>query len=62
MLRYAVLFVVVALVAAGFGFTGVAGDAAWIAQWVVVVFLILSVASMVMGGRRSRANLRSGLP
>ncbi len=55
MLRYAVLFVVVALVAAGFGFTGVAGDAAWIAQWVVVVFLILSVASMVMGGRRSRA-------
>ncbi len=55
MLRYAILFFVVALVAAGFGFGGIAGDAAWIAQWVVVVFLVLSVASMLMGGRRSRA-------
>ena len=55
MLRYAILFFVVALVAAVFGFGGIAGDAAWIAQWVVVVFLILSVASMLMGGRRSRA-------
>lgn len=55
MLRYAIAFFVIALVAAVFGFGGIAGDATVIAQWVVVVFLVLSVAAMLMGGRRSRA-------
>lgn len=55
MLRYAIIFFVIAIVAAVFGFGGIAGDATLIAQWVVVVFLILSVAAMLMSGRRSLA-------
>lgn len=51
MLRWAILFFVVALVAALFGFGGLAGDAAWIGKILLVVFLILAVVSMVIGRR-----------
>jgi uncharacterized membrane protein YtjA (UPF0391 family) len=54
MLRYALLFFVIAIVAAVFGFGGVAGESAWIAQVLLVVFLILAVFSMVVGRRGSR--------
>lgn len=52
MLRWAILFFVVALIAAVFGFGGIAGEAAWIGKILLVVFVILAVVSMVMGGRR----------
>ena len=51
MLRWALVFFVVALIAAVFGFGGVAGEAAWIGKVLLVIFLILAVVSMVMGRR-----------
>jgi len=51
MLRWAVVFFVVAIVAAIFGFGGIAGDAAWIAKILFFVFLVLLVLSFVFGRR-----------
>ena len=51
MLRWALVFFVVALIAAVFGFGGVAGEAAWIGKVLLVIFLILAVVSMLMGRR-----------
>jgi uncharacterized membrane protein YtjA (UPF0391 family) len=51
MLRWALLFFVVAIIAAVFGFGGIAGEAAWIGKILLVVFLILAVVSLVMGRR-----------
>lgn len=47
MLRYALIFLVVALVAALFGFVVVAGTAAWIARVLFLVFLVLFVVSLL---------------
>ena len=49
MVRWAILFFIIALVAALFGFGGIAGDAAWIGKVLLVVFLILAVVSMLFG-------------
>jgi uncharacterized membrane protein YtjA (UPF0391 family) len=49
MLRWALLFLVVAIIAAVFGFGGVAADAAWIAKILCFVFLVLFVVSLIMG-------------
>ena len=51
MLRWALIFFVVALVAAIFGFGGIAGDAAWIGRILLFVFLVLAVVSLLMGRR-----------
>jgi uncharacterized membrane protein YtjA (UPF0391 family) len=51
MLSWALLFFIIALVAAFFGFTGVAGTAAGIAQLLFVVFLVLFVVSLLFGRR-----------
>lgn len=51
MVSWAITFFLIALVAAVFGFGGIAGDAAWIGQVLLVVFLILAVVSAVMGRR-----------
>jgi uncharacterized membrane protein YtjA (UPF0391 family) len=51
MLRWALLFFIIAIVAAVFGFGGIAGDAAWIGKILLVVFLILAIVSLVMGRR-----------
>ena len=51
MVRWAILFFVVALVAAAVGFGGIAGEAAWIGKVLLVVFLILALVSLVMGRR-----------
>jgi uncharacterized membrane protein YtjA (UPF0391 family) len=51
MLRYAVLFLVVALIAALFGFTTVAGTAIEGARILFVVFLVLFVLSLLLGRR-----------
>jgi uncharacterized membrane protein YtjA (UPF0391 family) len=53
MLRWALLFFVVAIIAAVFGFGGIAGEAAWVGKILLVVFLILAVASMVLGRKSS---------
>lgn len=54
MLHYAVVFFIVAIVAALLGFGGLAGSAAWIAQILFVVFLVLFLVSLITG-RRPRA-------
>jgi uncharacterized membrane protein YtjA (UPF0391 family) len=57
MLYWALMFFVVALVAALFGFTGIATAAAGIAKILFFVFLVLFVVSLFMhlfGGRRGR--------
>jgi uncharacterized membrane protein YtjA (UPF0391 family) len=48
MLYWALIFFVVALIAAAFGFGGIASASAGIAQILFVIFLILLVASLVM--------------
>ncbi|MDP2170049.1 MAG: DUF1328 domain-containing protein [Rhodocyclaceae bacterium] len=52
MLHYAIVFFVIALVAALFGFTGIAAGAVEIAKILFFVFLILFVVSLIMGLRR----------
>jgi len=47
MLHDAVLFFVVAIIAAILGFSGIAGTAAWVAQLPFVAFLILAVPSFL---------------
>jgi uncharacterized membrane protein YtjA (UPF0391 family) len=53
MLHYAVVFLVIALIAALFGFGGIAAGAAGIAKILFVVFLIGAVITFLMSaGRR----------
>jgi len=54
MLRWAILFLVIALIAALFGFTAVAGTAYLAAKIVFFVFLVLFVLSLLAGYRRPR--------
>jgi uncharacterized membrane protein YtjA (UPF0391 family) len=54
MLHYAVVFFVIALIAALFGFTGIAAGAASIAQVLFVVFIVLAIGSFVMSMVRKR--------
>jgi uncharacterized membrane protein YtjA (UPF0391 family) len=49
MLRYAIIFFVVALIAAAFGFLGIAGAAVGIARLLFYIFLILFLISLVGG-------------
>ena len=53
MASWAIMFFVVALIAALFGFGGIAGDAAWIGQVLLFVFLVLAVISLITGRRRT---------
>jgi uncharacterized membrane protein YtjA (UPF0391 family) len=48
MLRWAITFLVIALLAAGLGFSGIAGAAVDIAKILAVVFIVLFLASLVM--------------
>jgi uncharacterized membrane protein YtjA (UPF0391 family) len=52
MLYWAGVFLVVALVAALFGFGGIAGTAIQFAQVLFFIFLVLFVISLVFGMRR----------
>jgi len=49
MLHYAVVFLVIALIAAVFGFGGIAASAVGIAKILFIVFLVLAVASFLFG-------------
>lgn len=54
LLSYAALFLIIALVAALFGYGGIAASAAAIGQVLFWVFLIVFVVSLLMGwGRNS---------
>jgi len=54
MLRWAAIFFVIAIIAAVFGFGGIAHDAAGISKILFIVFLVLAGLSLLFG-RRSRA-------
>jgi uncharacterized membrane protein YtjA (UPF0391 family) len=49
MLRWAIIFLVVAIVAALFGFGGIAAAATDFARILFFIFLVLFVISLVMG-------------
>lgn len=49
MLGYAITFFVLAIAAAVFGFGGLAGTFASIAQFLTVLFVVLFIASLVYG-------------
>lgn len=51
MLRWSILFLVVALVAGLFGFFDVAGTSWFIAKVLFFVFLVLFVVSLLVGSR-----------
>ncbi len=57
MLGWAVVFFVLALIAAAFGFGGIAGAAAGIAKVLFFVFLILLIVSAVVHASRGRPPL-----
>jgi len=50
MLQWALTFLVLAIVAAAFGFFGIAGDLAWIGKVLFVVFLVLFLVGLITGG------------
>ena len=53
MLRYAVMFFLIALIAALFGFTGIAAGAAGIAKILFLVFIVMAAVSVIAGlGKR----------
>jgi uncharacterized membrane protein YtjA (UPF0391 family) len=53
MLRYSLIFLLVALIAGVFGFTTVAGSAYLVAKILFFVFLVLFVVSLFMGRGRT---------
>jgi uncharacterized membrane protein YtjA (UPF0391 family) len=54
-LYWALMFLVVALVAAALGFSGIAGAATGIAKILFFVFLVFFIVSLAAGARRPRA-------
>lgn len=48
MLELAIAFFVIALIAAAFGATGIAGMTMSIAKWLVLAFLVLAIASALL--------------
>ena len=54
MLYYALVFFVLALIAAALGFGGIGGALASVAQTLAIVFIVLFVLSLIFG-RRVRA-------
>lgn len=53
MLSYTLTFLLVAIVAGILGFTTIAGSAAWIAQILFGIFLILFVVSLITGKKNA---------
>jgi uncharacterized membrane protein YtjA (UPF0391 family) len=51
MLRWTIIFIVIAVIAELFGLSGVAGEAAWIAHVLFVIFLVLFILSFIFRGR-----------
>jgi uncharacterized membrane protein YtjA (UPF0391 family) len=57
MLSWAITFFVLALIAAVFGFTGIAAGAAGIAKVLLLLFIVGFVVSLIMHGRGRRGPL-----
>lgn len=57
MLRWALLFLVIALVSAVLGFTTVTGTAIWAAQILFYVFIVLFIISLVLGRGAPRGDV-----
>jgi uncharacterized membrane protein YtjA (UPF0391 family) len=53
MLRWTVIFLIVAIIAAIFGFGGIAAGAAGIAKVLFFIFLVLFILSLIFGRSRS---------
>jgi uncharacterized membrane protein YtjA (UPF0391 family) len=51
MLRYALIFFIIAIIAAVLGFSGVAGAASSIAYILAVIFVVLFILSLIFGRR-----------
>ena len=49
MLKWAFVFLLIAIVASLFGFTGVEQASATIAQWLFGIFLVLFIGALVIG-------------
>ncbi|MEJ2767469.1 DUF1328 domain-containing protein [Mycetohabitans sp. B46] len=49
MLRYAVIFFIIAIIAAVFGFGGIATGAVEIAKILFFIFLVISLATLLLG-------------
>lgn len=56
MLRYSIIFFIVALIAAVFGFGGIAAGAAGIAKILFFGFLALFIISLIVGFFRGKNN------
>ena len=54
MLYYTVVFFIIAMIAAAFGFGGIASSAIGIAQIIFLVFAMLTVISFVMSWMKKR--------
>ena len=54
MLRWAIIFFIIALVAAVLGFGNISGMSFEIAKFIAIIAVILFVVSLVMGGMRGR--------
>ncbi|RZJ17326.1 MAG: DUF1328 domain-containing protein [Brevundimonas sp.] len=54
MIRWAIIFLVIALIAAVLGFGGIANFSFEIAKFVAVIAIILFVIALVAGGLRGR--------
>jgi uncharacterized membrane protein YtjA (UPF0391 family) len=52
MLSLAITFLVIAMIAALFGFGGIAGTSLWFAQVLFFVFLVLFIVALIFGGVR----------
>jgi len=55
MLRWAITFLVIALIAAALGFSGISGAAVGVAKLLAGVFILLFLASLVMHAIRGRS-------
>ena len=51
MLRWALMFLIFALVAGALGFFVIAGTAAVVAKWLFAIFLVVFVVSLITGRR-----------
>ncbi|HET7190843.1 MAG TPA: DUF1328 domain-containing protein [Pseudolabrys sp.] len=49
MLKWAFVFLIIAVVAGIFGFTGVEAASATIAQWLFGIFLVLFLGALIIG-------------
>ncbi len=49
MLKWAVIFLIIAIVAGIFGFTGIEQASATIAQWLFGIFLLLFLGALIIG-------------